>query len=347
MDEIQEILSSLKCSICQNYLSVPPIHYIFEEQFRCGRCLFITINLKSRADLYERLAKFYKFPCIYEGCGQEIPWTDVPHHEASCPKRIVMCPFKCNQKLNIQEMKEHFNLQHIDSRFHRNTLIINPWKTKGSQLMANPGTYYHFTNSSDSQSMANPGTYYYSGSQSMANPGTYYPFTNSSGSQSGANSDFSYWTPQTGTVFAANFSYSVSNGTMGNAENDHKYEGAFAFSVFSLLLDDSSSFMITFASKSVSVDKSDQIIKPLTDKNQCNKCLFKTCENSLHKSHYNSIHKNITNHMKFQIKTEVLHKLFESDEVEYTITINHKTTEEQMNETINSKICKVLQEAII
>ncbi|CAG9861356.1 unnamed protein product [Phyllotreta striolata] len=132
-------LSRLKCDLCHGYLSIPPISS-YRDQNACGRCSPDW----PRNTIYEQLAKYASFPCIY--CNDDYAWGLIQHHEKKCKgnrllcpagkdrpyktgdrhegeyhkkcQRRVRCPFElCLVAFDIQNIVQHFKQYHKDYVF--------------------------------------------------------------------------------------------------------------------------------------------------------------------------------------------------------------------------------------
>ncbi|CAG9825195.1 unnamed protein product [Phaedon cochleariae] len=134
MDEIRKELTSLKCIVCQRYLSVPPIYYTPSGDYRCGRCSFVKENLSFRAELYEKMAQCVNFPCIYQDCEAETPWKDVPDHETICPKQMIHCPFACDAEVDVKGLVHHFNLVHESLKLTKRNLAKESVLKEGEKV---------------------------------------------------------------------------------------------------------------------------------------------------------------------------------------------------------------------
>ncbi|CAH1119461.1 unnamed protein product [Phaedon cochleariae] len=119
--ELQDALLSMKCCLCKNYLSVPPIISISEDgkQLKCGRCEKIKKPLRTRNFAFENIVKFFKFPCIYDDCNEMIPWEDVERHEDICEKKTISCPihYVCEDIVQVQNLEEHMRKNHGSNCF--------------------------------------------------------------------------------------------------------------------------------------------------------------------------------------------------------------------------------------
>ncbi|KAJ8930829.1 hypothetical protein NQ314_016335 [Rhamnusium bicolor] len=72
---LADIMTALKCALCQNYLSVPPIVLIStdgEQQNADGAMWLKKTQVHVRNKKLEDVLKFVKFPCIYEKCKEKI-----------------------------------------------------------------------------------------------------------------------------------------------------------------------------------------------------------------------------------------------------------------------------------
>ncbi|XP_023015410.2 uncharacterized protein [Leptinotarsa decemlineata] len=129
--------SFLKCSLCNGYLSVPPIKSSVDgTRYQCGRCDFLDPQINVRNFTYERVAKFMCFPCIYKGCEEKLPWTAVKDHELTCPSRTIRCPLEsCGITVEACNTIEHFDECHPDTKVmngvsKRYRLTVRPELTK-------------------------------------------------------------------------------------------------------------------------------------------------------------------------------------------------------------------------
>lgn len=108
--------TTLKCSICSCFLSVPPITVVSSDgkNYKCGRCCDIFTVLNIRNWTYEILAEEVSFPCIHKGCKELIPWKDTFVHENLCKHRKILCPSTdtCKVTLNMDNIHQHFERNH-------------------------------------------------------------------------------------------------------------------------------------------------------------------------------------------------------------------------------------------
>ena len=124
-----EALPHLKCSACTKHLSYFPVYVSQNSESTklgtlCGRCsenLIVNERNYVRDTLYETMAQFIKFPCIYhsEGCIESLIPADVPNHERNCPYRIISCALDCVWQGTVHEL-----CTHIEDT-HQNVLIRN------------------------------------------------------------------------------------------------------------------------------------------------------------------------------------------------------------------------------
>nr|XP_023014609.1 uncharacterized protein LOC111504320 isoform X3 [Leptinotarsa decemlineata] len=132
----EDIVKLLKCSLCNQYLSYPPVYIISEvdAKYKCGRCTIYT-RFKMRAVMYENLAKFMKFPCIYKGCPLKIEWEEVREHERNCKYRTLICIAPdCVEHVMYDKFAAHFKEKHIKF-FQTNTMIRENVHTKTGMVV--------------------------------------------------------------------------------------------------------------------------------------------------------------------------------------------------------------------
>ncbi|CAG9824083.1 unnamed protein product [Phaedon cochleariae] len=116
--EIQNALLSMKCCLCNQVLSVPPIISISEDgkQLKCGRCKNVEKPFCARNFALENISQFLSFPCIYENCDQMIPWKEVVDHEDFlCANKTIKCPiyYECDDDIvEMRTFEEHMNDKH-------------------------------------------------------------------------------------------------------------------------------------------------------------------------------------------------------------------------------------------
>uniref|UniRef100_A0A6P7GD11 Uncharacterized protein LOC114336611 n=1 Tax=Diabrotica virgifera virgifera TaxID=50390 RepID=A0A6P7GD11_DIAVI len=104
-------LQTLKCALCNNYLSVPPIMTISRDaqRHKCGRCQLIPSDMSVRNTLYENLAQLSTFPCTFPDCKETLKWGEVEAHEKVCLYKTLRCPvsWKCNDQVSIKDLTNH------------------------------------------------------------------------------------------------------------------------------------------------------------------------------------------------------------------------------------------------
>lgn len=108
----------VKCSLCNKFLSYFPINMGENNQPICGRCSVILTDTNfTRATLFEQIAQFLKFPCIYhtEGCVENLLPDEVPEHEETCHYKIISCSQECMWQGNVREVLDHFEDVHPNS----------------------------------------------------------------------------------------------------------------------------------------------------------------------------------------------------------------------------------------
>lgn len=91
----RHVIDSMTCSLCQNGLSVFPIHsYGERDMTTCGRCPTKEEFLPQREHLYELLAQHIEFSCRFQvnGCIVKLKPADLAVHENICPHKPCLCP---------------------------------------------------------------------------------------------------------------------------------------------------------------------------------------------------------------------------------------------------------------
>ncbi|CAH1154392.1 unnamed protein product [Phaedon cochleariae] len=124
---IQTEITTLKCSLCQNIMSVPPVHLLSEDgtQLRCGRCEKVPKESFGRDFVFEKIANLLSFPCTYDGCDEVIPWGEVKDHEEVCNERTVICPINplsCKY-IKVMNIEKHCLNKHRDNIFYKSFTI--------------------------------------------------------------------------------------------------------------------------------------------------------------------------------------------------------------------------------
>ncbi|CAH1098612.1 unnamed protein product [Psylliodes chrysocephalus] len=122
-----ETLQILKCTLCNELLTVPPILTISQDatKHKCGRCKDIETEISSRNLIYEKVAELYSYPCTYSGCKEVLKWNDIEQHELNCVHRTLTCPvsWSCNETISIAELNSHCLVEHRKNVFKDNLLI--------------------------------------------------------------------------------------------------------------------------------------------------------------------------------------------------------------------------------
>lgn len=89
-------LDELKCANCNRYISIGPVKVIHScKEFLCGRCPTQENEPHTLNIIYEKVAQFTQFPCIYDefGCKQTFPFGEqMKDHEDSCVYKPNACP---------------------------------------------------------------------------------------------------------------------------------------------------------------------------------------------------------------------------------------------------------------
>ncbi|CAH1176980.1 unnamed protein product [Phaedon cochleariae] len=123
--EVQNKLLSMKCCLCKNVLSVPPIMVLSEDgtELKCGRCE----NNNDKASIcrniaLENMAMFFSFPCKYRNCNEMIPWREVESHEDACDERTIGCPIhyqECSEgRVQVLTLEEHCKRYHKENIYY-------------------------------------------------------------------------------------------------------------------------------------------------------------------------------------------------------------------------------------
>lgn len=119
-------LNVVKCYLCKNYLSVPPILITNSGENICGRCYKVLEDSREGANYmrnktYEQLATAILFPCKFEneGCDFKGNIKTMKTHEQLCKSNAkrYLCPMEnnnnnCKWVGKIIEIEEHFKKSH-------------------------------------------------------------------------------------------------------------------------------------------------------------------------------------------------------------------------------------------
>ncbi|KAG5895770.1 hypothetical protein JTB14_001618 [Gonioctena quinquepunctata] len=112
----ENLLETLKCSLCNKYLSLPPVSSISYDGIKqkCGRCREVRTEFSVRNITFENLAVTARFPCIYPDCKTILKWVDVGHHEDFCSYKTMTCPifWICEKVIKISDLEVHFRENH-------------------------------------------------------------------------------------------------------------------------------------------------------------------------------------------------------------------------------------------
>ncbi|XP_057657719.1 uncharacterized protein LOC130894762 [Diorhabda carinulata] len=119
----------LKCSICKNYLNIPPVLTSDDGKItKCGRCQYKGPILNNRNTLYESIGSKLRFPCMNPECKDRMSWNEVQRHERSCQFRRISCPFwNCRDKnisFILSNDVSHFETCHPGS-MHYGPITLN------------------------------------------------------------------------------------------------------------------------------------------------------------------------------------------------------------------------------
>ncbi|CAG9818038.1 unnamed protein product [Phaedon cochleariae] len=131
--ELRNTIISLKCCLCENLLTVPPIMVLSEDgkQLKCGRCK----NNNDRPSIcrnfaFENVAMFSSVPCMYKDCSKIMPWKEVERHEDDCDKKTIKCPIyneKCDGIIQVRDVDSHCHRFHNDKIFHNISNFVFPF----------------------------------------------------------------------------------------------------------------------------------------------------------------------------------------------------------------------------
>lgn len=121
----EDLFESLKCCLCDKYLSILPIISLTEsgKPYKCGRCFDIPSEKIIRNLCYEKVAAFLTFPCSYKGCTEKITWDLVDIHEKYCQQRVIKCLInKCDALVAVCDMEKHFKSPNHIRRIYYNKI---------------------------------------------------------------------------------------------------------------------------------------------------------------------------------------------------------------------------------
>lgn len=115
------VLDTLICRNCKNYLSARPVKVYPNRYILCGRCS--TDNDNGVVSTYDALAQQGLFRCInrYEGCDKLLRYTEVIKHEETCESYHYKCPL-CPNAENIGSLAflHHFR------ESHKSNILLSP-----------------------------------------------------------------------------------------------------------------------------------------------------------------------------------------------------------------------------
>ncbi|KAJ8929365.1 hypothetical protein NQ314_017946 [Rhamnusium bicolor] len=141
----EDIVSLLKCSLCDHFLSVSPVSIISDDglKYKCGRCHPIRTHVETRAIMYENLAKYMTFPCIYKDCDKKLNWHQVKDHESKCPHRTLMCPrLNCEDVIGINSFVSHFKEKHKDVYHSEKFMVEDVYNYHSLDLLEKDGKVF-------------------------------------------------------------------------------------------------------------------------------------------------------------------------------------------------------------
>jgi len=129
-----ETLKSLKCALCNEFLTVPPITTISKDALlhKCGRCQNVETEVSLRNTVFETLAALSTYPCTYPNCKDVLKWSDIEQHEIYCLHRTLKCPvsWTCNDTVSIADLSSHCLSKHKKNLFNDTVLLKfdDPWE---------------------------------------------------------------------------------------------------------------------------------------------------------------------------------------------------------------------------
>ncbi|XP_066249452.1 uncharacterized protein [Euwallacea similis] len=120
--------SKFKCTICDKYLSVPPIYLCVDSDRSdmniCGRCKVPENSNVIQNFGFESLAKYLEFPCsFYPNCRKKLRFGEAEQHELLCERREFECPV-CHKKQDLARIGQHFQIKHKNLIFFDKNLVI-------------------------------------------------------------------------------------------------------------------------------------------------------------------------------------------------------------------------------
>lgn len=108
------ILETLICRNCKNYLSARPVKVYPNRHVCCGRCS--SENDGGVISIYDAVAQQGLFKCInrYEGCDKILKYTEVLEHEKTCTSRTYRC-LCTTTTFGLLPFMNHFKEMHKNS----------------------------------------------------------------------------------------------------------------------------------------------------------------------------------------------------------------------------------------
>ncbi|XP_072382343.1 uncharacterized protein [Diabrotica undecimpunctata] len=141
-----EVAKNLKCTFCSLYLSYPPIIIMPTQEeskvkYKCGRCSLKT-RFNFRNSLYEDLAAYMKFPCIFKGCSETVDLESVRDHEKDCQHRTIPClASDCKEAVLETDFASHFKEKH-KKLYHSEKIYIESFHGSGLAVLEKDNVCY-------------------------------------------------------------------------------------------------------------------------------------------------------------------------------------------------------------
>ncbi|XP_028136812.1 E3 ubiquitin-protein ligase siah-1 [Diabrotica virgifera virgifera] len=114
-----DVLKTLVCIRCRNYLSVFPTYTKNDGTGAvCGRCKIGEDDMFVRDEAYESIAQFFPFACRFakSGCKDNLVPAILEQHELFCEFRMFDCPSKnysnCTWTGPRTDIVKHFSTDH-------------------------------------------------------------------------------------------------------------------------------------------------------------------------------------------------------------------------------------------
>ncbi|CAH0551542.1 unnamed protein product [Brassicogethes aeneus] len=130
-----EVLKTLKCSICCKYLSVKPIKVYPDRKTKCGRCSEEDDN--GVVSLYESIVENKLFRCVnrYEGCNYVYTCDDMRLHEVDCKGGQYTCCLCSHFTGTAYDYATHFEKQHKTQIIDKPIVTLTLSKDKENHYM--------------------------------------------------------------------------------------------------------------------------------------------------------------------------------------------------------------------